>query len=86
MSRLARLEGIQTIYPEIPDIQEAFPMASIRLDIRLNLEPYVACSIHRFLWDLTHVFSKIRVRTCKQRRPQNAANNWNFSTTIQANL
>ena len=27
----------------------------------------MACSIYRFLWDLTHVFSKIRVRKCADR-------------------
>lgn len=63
MSRLARLEGIQTIYPEIPDIQEVSDtIYSIRYSIQS--ETHVACSIHRFLWDLTHVFSKIRVWTC----------------------
>ena len=63
MSRLARLEGIQTIYPDIPDIQG---VSKGIYSIRYSLESrtYVACSIHRFLWDLTHVFSKIRVRKC----------------------
>lgn len=66
MSRLARLEGIQTIYPEMPDIQgisEGFH--SIRYSH--ESETYVVCSIHRFLWDLTHVFSKIRVRQCMEK-------------------
>lgn len=63
MSRLARLEGIQTIYPDIPDIQE---ISDGFYSIRYSLESqtYVVCSIHHFLWDLTHVFSKIRVRKC----------------------
>ena len=61
MSRLARLEGIQTIYPDIPDVQG---VSKGIYSIRYSLESrtYVACSIHRFLWDLTHVFSRIRVR------------------------
>jgi hypothetical protein len=63
MSRLARLEGIQTIYPNMPNIQE---YSKGLYSIRYSLESrrYIVCSIHRFLWDLTHVFSKIRVRKC----------------------
>jgi hypothetical protein len=63
MSRLARLEGIQTIYPEMPDIQS---VSNGIYSIRYSLESkiHVVCSIHRFLWDLTHVFSKIRVKKC----------------------
>lgn len=65
MSRLARLEGIQTIYPEIPKIQEVSnSIYSMRYS--LDSKAYVVCSIHRFLWDLTHVFSKIRVRKCTE--------------------
>ena len=65
MSRLARLEGIQTIYPEIPKIQEASDgIYSMRYS--LESKAYMVCSIHRFLWDLTHVFSKIRVRKCEE--------------------
>ena len=65
MSRLARLEGIQTIYPEIPKIQEASDgIYSMRYS--LESKTFVVCSIHRFLWDLTHVFSKIRVRKCEE--------------------
>ncbi len=65
MSRLARLEGIQTIYPDIPDIQGISDgIYSIRYS--LESQTYVVCSIHRFLWDLTHVFSKIRVRKCTE--------------------
>ena len=65
MSRLARLEGIQTIYPEIPDIQG---VSDSIYSIRYSLESqtHVICSIHRFLWDLTHVFSKIRMRKCTE--------------------
>ena len=65
MSRLARLEGIQTIYPEIPDIQG---VSKGIYSIRYSLESrtHVVCSIHRFLWDLTHIFSKIRVRKCTE--------------------
>ena len=65
MSRLARLEGIQTIYPENPDIQG---VSNGIYSIRYSLESriHVVCSIHRFLWDLTHVFSKIRVRKCTE--------------------
>ena len=63
MSRLARLEGIQTIYPAMPDIQDVSDgIYSIRYSF--ESKAYVVCSIHRFLWDLTHVFSKIRVREC----------------------
>ena len=71
MSRLARLEGIQTIYPEMPEIQgisEGF--YSIRYSH--ESETYVVCSIHRFLWDLTHVFSKIRVRKCIEKTQKGA--------------
>ena len=65
MSWLARLEGIQTIYPEIPDIQGVSDgIYSIRYS--LESQTHVICSIHRFLWDLTHVFSKIRVRKCAE--------------------
>ena len=65
MSRLARLEGIQTIYPEIPDIQSVSDgIYSIRYS--LKSQAYMSCSIFRFLWDLTHVFSKIRVRKCTE--------------------
>lgn len=69
ISRLARLEGIQTIYPEIPRIQDARDgIYSMRYS--LESEVYVVCSIHRFLWDLTHVFSKIRVRKCEETAEQ----------------
>lgn len=61
ISRLARLEGIHTIYPAIPDLQE-FKNAVYSLRYSLQAQTYVSCSIHRFLWDLTHVFSKIRIR------------------------
>ncbi len=63
MSWLARLEGIQTIYPDLPDIQGASDgINSTRYSAESQTD--VVCSIHRFLWDLTHVFSKIRVRKC----------------------
>ena len=65
MSWLARLEGIQTIYPDIPDIQE-IPDDIYSIRYSLESRTYVVCSIHRFLWDLTHVFSKIRVRKCTE--------------------
>ena len=61
MSRLARLEGIHTIFPAKPDIQK-FPDGIYSLRYSLEANTYVSCSIHRFLWDLTHVFSKIRVQ------------------------
>ena len=65
MSRLARLEGIQTIYPDLPDIQGASDgINSTRYSPESQTD--VVCSIHRFLWDLTHVFSKIRVRKCSE--------------------
>ena len=65
MSWLARLEEIQTIYPAMPDIQDVSNgIYSIRYS--LEAERYVVCSIHRFLWDLTHIFSKIRVRKCTE--------------------
>ena len=65
MSWLAQLEGIQTIYPAIPDIQ-GVPDGIYSIRYSLEYRTYVACSIHRFLWDLTHVFSKIRVRKCTE--------------------
>ena len=65
MSWLARIEGIQTIYPALPSIQDICNgVYSIRYS--LESETYVVCSIHRFLWDLTHVFSKIRMRKCTE--------------------
>ena len=65
MSRLARLEGIQTIYPVMPNLQDVSNgIYSIRYSF--EAQKYVVCSIHRFLWDLTHVFSKIRVRKCTE--------------------
>ena len=63
MSRLARLEGIQTIYPNMPNIQE-YSKGIYSIRYSLESRRYIVCSIHRFLWDLTHVFSKIRVRKC----------------------
>ena len=63
MSRLARLEGIQTIYPNMPNLQgTSNGIYSIRYS--LESKTYIVCSIYHFLWDLTHVFSKIRVRKC----------------------
>jgi hypothetical protein len=61
MARLARLEGIHTIYPARPAIQK-FPDGIYSIRYSLKARVYVFCSIHRFLWDLTHVFSKIRAR------------------------
>jgi hypothetical protein len=61
MSRLARLEGIHTIYPAVPAIQ-SFPNGIYSIRFSLEARIYIVCSIHRFLWDLTHVFSKIRAR------------------------
>jgi len=61
MSRLARLEGIHTIYPARPAIQE-FPDGIFCTRYSLEAHTYIYCSIHRVLWDLTHVFSKIRTR------------------------
>jgi hypothetical protein len=61
MSRLAQLEGIHTIYPARPAIQE-FSEGIYSLRYSLEARAYFFCSIHRFLWDLTHVFSKIRAR------------------------
>ena len=66
MSWLARLEGIQTIYPEMPDIQD-LPDRIYSIRYSLESRTYVVCSIHRFLWDLTHVFSKIRVKKCTEK-------------------
>lgn len=66
MSRLARLEGIQTIYPDMADIQEVSEgIYSTRYSIESRT--YIVCSIHHFLWDLTHVFSKIRVWKSKEK-------------------
>jgi len=61
MSRLARLEGIHTIYPARPTLKE-FPDGIRSIRYSLEARTYIFCSIHRFLWDLTHVFSKIRAR------------------------
>ena len=61
MSWLAQLEGIHTIYPAVPDIQE-FSDGIYSLRYSLESRTYISCSIHRFLWDLTHVFSQIKVR------------------------
>ena len=62
VSRLARLEGINTIYPAIPDIHG---LCDRIYSLRYSLEArtYISCSIHRFLWDLTHVFSQIKVQS-----------------------
>lgn len=70
LSRLARLEGIQTIYPEIPDIL-SFPDGVFSVRYSIESRSYVFCSIHSFLWNLTHVFSKIRVRKCNDGIQQN---------------
>ncbi len=62
VSRLARLEGINTIYPAIPDIHGLCDrIYSLRYS--LEVRTYISCSIHRFLWDLTHVFSQIKVQS-----------------------
>ena len=60
VSRLARLEGIHTIYPARPDIQ-GFCNGIYSLRYSLESHTYISCSIHRFLWDLTHIFSQIKV-------------------------
>ena len=68
MSRLARLEGIQTIYPDIPDIQKVCDgIYSMRYSIESRT--HMVCSMHRFLWDLAHVFSTIRIRKSTQMVP-----------------
>jgi hypothetical protein len=61
MSRLARLEGVHTIYSARPAIQE-FSDRIYSMRYSLEARTYIFCSIHRFLWDLTHVFSRIRAR------------------------
>lgn len=61
MSRLARLEGISTIYPALPSINE-FSDGVYSIRYSLEARTYISCSIHRFLWDLAHVFSKIRFK------------------------
>jgi len=61
VSRLARLEGIHTIYPAVPSLQES-PDGVYSVRYSLEARTYVLCSIHCFLWDLTHVFSRIRAR------------------------
>jgi len=61
MSRLARLEGIHTIYPARPGIRES-PEGICSVRYSLEARTYILCSIHRFLWDLTHVFSRIRLQ------------------------
>ena len=70
MSRLARLEGIQTIYPDMADIQGVSEgIYSTRYSVESRT--YIVCSIHHFLWDLTHVFSKIRMRKCTEETQKN---------------
>ena len=65
MSRLARLEGIQTIFPDNPDIQEVDDgVYSMRYSIESRA--HMVSSLHRFLWDLAHVFSTIRIRKSTQ--------------------
>jgi hypothetical protein len=61
LSRLARLEGIHTIYPALPSLEE-FPNGVYSIRYSLDAYTYIFCSIHRFLWDLAHVFSRIRIR------------------------
>ncbi len=58
ISRLAHLEGIQTIFPEVPDL-ETTGIYSVRYS--LESRAHVVCSIFRLLWDLAHVFSCIRM-------------------------
>ena len=70
MSWLAQLEGIHTIYPAIPDFQE-ISNGVYSLRYSLQSQTYVSCSIHRFLWDLTHVFSKIRIRCLSSSQERN---------------
>lgn len=60
-SRLARLEGIKTIYPASPRL-ETFSNGIYSLRYSLEAQTYVCCSIHRFLWDLAHIFGRIRIR------------------------
>ena len=48
--------------PNLQDVSNG--IYSIRYSLKARR--YVVCSIHRFLWDLTHIFSKIRVRKCTE--------------------
>jgi hypothetical protein len=59
MARLARLEGIRTVYPATPSLDE-FPQGVYSARYSLEAHSYIICSVHHFLWDLAHVFSKIR--------------------------
>jgi hypothetical protein len=61
MSRMARVEGLHTIYPVVPDIQ-SFPEGVYSIRYSLEAKKFVICSAHSLLWDLTHVFGKIRAR------------------------
>lgn len=61
MARLARLEGIHTIYPDVPSITE-LDQGIFSDRFSLETRKLVSCSVQRFVWDLTHVFSKIRLR------------------------
>ncbi len=59
MSRLASLDGIGVIYPIMPKMPDNSRIYSIRYSI--DMKKYVICSLQRFLWDLTHIFSNIRI-------------------------
>ncbi len=60
MARLARLEGIHTIFSVSPKVEE-FTEGVYSLRYSHEAKTFIACSLQRFLWDLTHVFSQIRV-------------------------
>lgn len=61
MSRLASLEGIRTIYPCRPVLND-YPDGIFSARYSLKTGSYFYCSIHSLLWDLAHVFSKVRAR------------------------
>jgi len=61
VSRLAQLEGLQTIYPARPD-PENFTERIYSARYSLGARAFIVCSMHRLLWDLAHVFSKVRTR------------------------
>lgn len=58
MARLASLDGIGVIYPSISSIAGYSQIPSLRYS--LEAKHFVSCSIHKLLWDFTHIFSQIK--------------------------
>ena len=57
MASLAALENVRTIHFDVPDLDEK--VCSVRYDSRNQI--FVLSPIHYLLWDLTQVFSQLRV-------------------------